>query len=213
MKKVAIVISGCGVKDGAEIHECIMAMLAVELAGAQYRIFAPDINQTKVVNHLTGQTTSETRNVLVESARIARGEISPLSEYNANDFDALLIPGGFGAVLNLSNFAIKGEDMEVNKDVEMAIRSAYQAGKIIGAMCIAPVVVAKVLGLGTLTIGNDKGVAAAINSFGAVHVDTLKNNVAVDKQNRIFTTPCYMLDSSLKDIFEGAKNLVEEMLK
>lgn len=213
MKKFAIVISGCGVQDGAEIHESVMAMLAVDLAGDTYQLFAPNMQQAQVTNHLTGQKMDETRNVLVEAARIARGDIKPLCEYNATNYDAILFPGGFGAALNLSDFAITGAKMTVNKEVETAVSETFRAKKVIGAMCIAPVVIAKIIGKGDLTIGNDKGVADAIRSFGANHIDTPKGNVTTDTANKIFTTPCYMLNSSIKDIFEGAKNLVAEMKK
>lgn len=213
MKKFAIVLSGCGVQDGAEIHESVMAMLAVDMAGATYQLFAPNINQTRVINHLSGQPTSETRNVLVESARIARGNIKPLNEYNPSEFDAILFPGGFGAALNLSTFATEGANMSVNPDVEKAVKATHSAGKAIGAMCIAPVVIAKILGKVDVTIGNDSGVAAAISEFGSKHTNTHKGEVVEDVENKVFTTPCYMLDSSIKDIFEGATNLVQQILK
>lgn len=212
MKKFAIVFSGCGVQDGAEIHESVMAMLAVDMAGCSYQLFAPDIDQLRVVNHLTGQATNEKRNVLVESARIARGNIKPLSEYRAADYDALLFPGGFGAALNLSTYGRDGQDMKVNPDVECAVKEAYNQKKVIGAMCIAPVTIAKILGKGTLTIGSDKGTAADIESFGAKHQNSGKGEVVVDVNNKIFTTPCYMLNSTIKDIFEGATNLVQQMV-
>lgn len=213
MKKFAIVISGCGVQDGAEIHESVMAMLAVDMAGCSYQLFAPDMDQLKVVNHLTGKQTNENRNVLVESARIARGNIKPLSEYRASDYDALLFPGGFGAALNLSTYGRDGENMTVNTDVERAIRETYKQKKVIGAMCIAPVVLAKILGKGTLTIGTDRGTAASIESFGAKHQSTGKGEVVADINNRLFTTPCYMLNSTIKDIYEGATNLVQQMVQ
>jgi len=212
MKKFAIVISGCGVQDGAEIHESVMAMLAVDMAGCTYQLFAPDVDQLKVVNHLTGKQTNENRNVLVESARIARGNIKPLSEYRAADYDALLFPGGFGAALNLSTYGRDGETMTVNTDVERAVKEAYIQKKVIGAMCIAPVVLAKILGRGTLTIGTDRGTAASIESFGAKHQSTGKGEVVADINNRLFTTPCYMLNSTIKDIYEGATNLVRQMV-
>lgn len=213
MKKFAIVISGCGVQDGAEIHESVMAMLAVDMAGCSYQLFAPDMDQLKVVNHLTGKQTNENRNVLVESARIARGNIKPLSEYRASDYDALLFPGGFGAALNLSTYGRDGENMTVNTDVEHAVKETYNQKKVIGAMCIAPVVLAKILGKGTLTIGTDRGTAASIESFGAKHQSTDKGEVVADINNRLFTTPCYMLNSTIKDIYEGATNLVQQMVQ
>lgn len=213
MKKFAIVISGCGVQDGAEIHESVMAMLAVDMAGCFYQLFAPDMLQLRVVNHLTGREVDEKRNVLVESARIARGNIKPLSEYRAADYDALLFPGGFGAALNLSTYGRDGASMKVNSEVERAVKDAYSQKKVIGAMCIAPVVVAKILGKGMLTIGSDRGTAADIENFGAKHQSSGKGEVSIDLENKIFTTPCYMLSSSIKDIFVGATNLVNEMVR
>ncbi|WP_320054014.1 isoprenoid biosynthesis glyoxalase ElbB [uncultured Acetobacteroides sp.] len=212
MKKFAIVLSGCGVQDGAEIHESIMAMLAVDMAGCSYQLFAPDVEQFRVVNHLTGEKVSEKRNVLVESARIARGNIKPLGEYRAADYDALLFPGGFGAALNLSTYGSDGQRMKVNPEVERAVKKAYDQKKMIGAMCIAPVAIAKILGKGVLTIGSDRGTAADIESFGAKHENSGKGEVVVDANNRLFTTPCYMLNSTIKDIFEGATNLVAQMV-
>lgn len=213
MKKFAIVISGCGVQDGTEIHEAVMAMLAVDMAGGTYQLFAPDIEQTRVVNHLTGKPTDEKRNVLVESARIARGNIKPLQSYSPESFDALIFPGGFGAALNLSTFATEGEKMSVNPEVERAVKSTHSAGKPIGAMCIAPVVVAKILGSVNVTIGDDSGVASAICSFGSSHTNAGKGEVVADLENKVFTTPCYMLDSAISDIFEGATKLISRIMQ
>lgn len=212
MKKFAIILSGCGVQDGAEIHESVMAMLAVELAGAKFQLFAPNINQSRVVNHLDGSLMDETRNVLIESARIARGAIKPLADYQQQDFDAILFPGGFGVAINLSSFANDGNDMTVLQEVKRAVQTTYAAGKPIGAMCIAPVVIAKILKIGEITIGNDTETAKAINHFGARHVNADKGEVIADDKHRIYTTPCYMLESKLTDIFVGAQNLVNRMV-
>lgn len=212
MKKFAIILSGCGVQDGAEIHESVMAMLAVELAGAKFQLFAPNINQSRVVNHLDGSLMNETRNVLIESARIARGAIKPLADYQQQDFDAILFPGGFGVAINLSSFANDGNDMTVLQEVKRAVQTTYAAGKPIGAMCIAPVVIAKILKIGEITIGNDTETAKAINHFGARHVNADKGEVIADDKHRIYTTPCYMLESKLTDIFVGAQNLVNIMV-
>jgi Uncharacterized protein involved in an early stage of isoprenoid biosynthesis len=212
MKKFAIILSGCGVQDGAEIHESVMAMLAVELAGAKFQLFAPNINQSRVVNHLDGSLMDETRNVLIESARIARGAIKPLADYQQQDFDAILFPGGFGVAINLSSFANDGNDMTVLQEIKRAVQTTYAAGKPIGAMCIAPVVIAKILKIGEITIGNDTETAKAINHFGARHVNADKGEVIADDKHRIYTTPCYMLESKLTDIFVGAQNLVNRMV-
>lgn len=213
MKKFAVVLAGCGVYDGAEIHEATLALLAIKTQGGDYQCFAPDIPQHHVVNHLTGQEMPEQRNVLVESARIARGNIKPLSAFKADDFDVLLFPGGFGAAKNLSTVAFDGPNAKVNKEVESAIKAMHRLGKPIGAMCISPVFVAKVLQSVKVTIGQDEGTAAAVKAIGAEHVKTGHGEVVIDEANKVYTTPCYMLDASIADIWEGAQNLVKSLLK
>ena len=213
MKKFAIVLSGCGVFDGSEIHEATLSMYAIKKQGADYDVFAPDVDQYHVINHITGHQMEETRNVLVESARIARGQIQPLNAFNPSDYDALLFPGGFGAAKNLSTFAFDGSDCSVNGDVEKAITGMHQAGKPIGALCIAPVLLARVLGKGELTIGQDKGTADAILSMGATHKETGHGEVVFDKENKLFTTPCYMLNANIAQIGDGAENLVKAMME
>ncbi len=212
MKKFAVVLSGCGVYDGAEIHEATLSMYAIAKQGAIYEVFAPDIPQHHVVNHITGQEMQETRNVLVESARIARGQIKPLNEFRPADFDVLLFPGGFGAAKNLSSFAFDGPDCTVNPDVEAAIKGMHQAGKPIGALCISPVLLARILGEVTLTIGTDQGTADAVTKLGATHKGTDHGQVIVDEKNNLFTTPCYMLDANIAQIGDGAENIVKEIL-
>ena len=213
MKKFAVILSGSGVYDGSEIHEATLTMLAIMKNGASYEIFAPDINQHHVINHLTGSEMNETRNVLVESARIARGKIKNLQEYNPQNFDALIMPGGFGAAKNLSNFAFKGADCSVNQDVENAIVSTYKAGKPIGALCIAPVILAKVIEKAKITIGSEEGPAIAVEQMGATHQNTTHGEVVYDTVNNLFTTPCYMLDANILQIDEGANNVVKAMLE
>lgn len=212
MKKFAVILSGCGVYDGAEIHEATLSLYAIVKQGASYEMFAPDIPQHHVINHLTGKEMAETRNVLVESARIARGRIKPLAEFNPSHFDALLLPGGFGAAKNLSSFAFDGPDCTVNPDVEKALRGMHQAGKPIGALCIAPVLLAKVLGNVKLTIGRDSGTAQAVGKLGAKHETTTHGQVVIDEKNKVFTTPCYMLDANIAQIGEGAENIVREII-
>lgn len=212
-KKFAVILSGSGVFDGSEIHEATMTLYAIALQGATYQAFAPNIEQYHVINHLTGEVMSESRNVLVEAARIARGAIIPLNEYNPNEFDALIIPGGYGVAKNLSNFAFKGAGCAVNPEVETAIRNTHKLKKPIGALCIAPVVLAKLFGNVTITIGQDKGTTEAIESMGAKHQVTGHGEVAIDRDNLLFTTPCYMIDSTIVDIANGANAIVREMLK
>ena len=213
MKRFAVVLSGNGVFDGSEIHEAVMTLLAIDNNKSEYQVFAPDIEQHHVLNHLTGEEMNEKRNVLIESARIARGNAKALSEYDVKDFDALILPGGFGAAKNLSTFAFDGANCSVNPAVENAILSTHQAGKPIGALCIAPVILAKVLGNVKLTIGQDQGTADAIETMGGKHFKTQAREITIDHDNKIVTNPCYMLDSSIADIQEGAKNVVEAMLE
>lgn len=212
--RVGVVLAGCGVYDGAEIHEAVCTLLAISRAGAEALCYAPDIDQAHVVNHLTGQETAETRNVLVEAARIARGKIQPLSAFSAEAVDALIFPGGFGAAKNLCDFAFKGPDCTVNPDVTAAVAVMRAAGKPIGALCIAPAILAKLLGQQAveLTIGNDTETAAALEKLGARHRVTAAGEVVVDEALKIVTSPCYMLESSLAEIAEGAENTVKALI-
>ncbi|MCD4789024.1 MAG: isoprenoid biosynthesis glyoxalase ElbB [Bacteroidales bacterium] len=213
MKKFAVVLSGCGVFDGAEIHEATLTMLAIKKQGAEYEIFAPDIPQHHVVNHITGEEMKEIRNVLVESARIARGNIKDLKEYNPSDFDALIFPGGFGAAKNLCDFAFKGPDCTINDDVVNAIQKTAEQHKPIGALCISPVIMAKIFGDVEVTIGQDAGTAEAIEKMGATHKQTDHGEVIADEKNLVFTTPCYMLDANILQIAKGASNIVKAMME
>jgi len=212
-KKIAVVLSGCGVYDGSEIHEATLTLLAIKKLGADYEIFAPDIDQHHVINHVTGKEMNEKRNVLVESARIARGKIKDLSDFKASAFDGIIFPGGFGAAKNLSNYAFKGSHSIVNTEVKKAITNMASAHKPIGALCIAPVLLANVLGNVTLTIGQDNNTEKDLTKMGATHINTQPCEVVVDNKNKIVTTPCYMLESSIVQIAESAENVVKEMIK
>ncbi len=212
-KKIAVVLSGCGHQDGAEIHEATLTLWAIHKHGAEFHCFAPDTMQHHVLNHITGQEMDEQRNVLIESARIARGKVTDISQFDAGDFDGLIFPGGVGAAKNLCTYAIDGPDCTVNPDVERAIREMHEAGKPIGALCIAPVIVAKVLGRIEVTIGSDDNTAANIEQMGATHVPTGHGEITVDRKNRVVTTPCYMLDARVDQIGEGAENLVKAVLE
>jgi enhancing lycopene biosynthesis protein 2 len=211
-KKFAVILAGCGNKDGAEIHESVMTLYAIAKAGSDYEVFAPDINQHHVINHFTGQPTSETRNVLVESARIARGKIRPLSEFKTSEFDILMFAGGFGVAKNLCTYAFDGADCKVNPEVEKAVVDMYSAGKPIGALCISPVILAKVLPDTTITMGQDPSAIENVKAMGASHKPTNAGEVVIDKKNKIVTSPCYMLDSSVVDIADGAINTVNALL-
>ncbi len=213
MKKFAVILAGCGVYDGAEIHESVLTLLAIEKNGASYQCFAPDISQYHVINHLTGKEMPETRNVLVESARISRGAIKPLQTFIASDFDALILPGGFGCAKNLCTWAIEGDSCTVDSDMEKAIKSMADAGKPVGAMCIAPVILAKIFKGSLLTTGKDPASAGFIERMGNKFVLTSHGAVVVDKNRNLYTTPCYMLDSTITQIAEGTENIVKAMIQ
>lgn len=199
--------------DGSEIQESVLTLLAIRKAGASYQCFAPDSPQHHVSNHLTQEMVQEERNVLVESARIARGQILPLSEYNAAAFDALVLPGGFGAAANLSDFIDNGDRCSVQADVENAVKATHAAGKPIGALCIAPVVLGRLLPGVELTIGNDAAVNAALRNMGASPVDAGPTDIVIDAEQKVVTSPCYMYDSSIDQIAEGAERAVGALIK
>lgn len=212
-KTAAIILSGCGVYDGSEIHEAVITLLNLQRRNVRVRFFAPDIAQNGTVNHLDG-TPQQARNVLAESARIARGDIAPLSEFSADDFDMLLFPGGFGAAKNLSDFAAKGADMSVLPQVDSAVKSMLAAGKPLGFLCIAPVIAAKSVGGGVkLTIGNDAQTAAAVEKLGAKHVECPADGFVADKEKNVFSTPAYMLANNTVAIDAGVGAMVGAMLE
>ncbi|VBB69340.1 Sigma cross-reacting protein 27A [invertebrate metagenome] len=211
--RFAVVLSGCGVFDGSEIHEAVLVLLAIDRQGGTYQCFAPDIPQVHVINHLSGQEISESRNVLVESARIARGNIKDLRAYKVTDYDGLIFPGGFGAAKNLSTVAFDGATCKINTEVERAIRETRAAGKPIGALCIAPTLIAKVLGAVEVTIGQDPDCTVMVEKMGAHHQDTSHGEVCTDPETRVVTTPCYMLESTISQIATGAENIVQTMIE
>jgi len=210
---IAVVLSGCGVYDGAEIHESVMTLLALKRQGAAYQCFAPDIEQHHVVNHITGEEMAEKRNVLVESSRIARGDIKSLKEFKADDFDAVIFPGGFGAAKNLSSFAFEGPECTVDAEVSRTVKDMMASNKPIGALCIAPAIMAKVMEGPELTIGSDADTVSALETMGAAHKLTDHGEVVVDEKNKLVTTPCYMLDANIEQIADGASNAVKAVLK
>ncbi len=217
MAKVGVILSGCGVYDGSEIHETVITLLALDRAGAEVVIMAPDIEQ-EVVNHLTGETVEGARrNVLEESARIARGNISDIAKIKAKDLDALFLPGGFGAAKNLCNFAVKGPDCEVHPEVARLIREIVSAKKPLAAVCIAPALVAKILGddklSPQLTIGTDEGTAGAVAKMGANHISCPVKGFVIDKKNRIITSPAYMLAGRISEAAEGIEKTVQALMK
>lgn len=213
MTKVAVILSGCGVFDGAEIHESVLTLWALEQEGAEYQCFAPDIDQAHVINHLTGDEMPEKRNVLVESARIARGNIKSLTEAKADDFDALILPGGFGAAKNLCDFAFKGADCNVNDQVLTFCKAMAEAKKPIGFICIAPAMIPHVYGEGAkATIGTDAETAAAIEKMGGQHVSCPVDEFVIDEERRVVSTPAYMLAGSISEAASGITKLVQQVV-
>lgn len=213
MKKIAVILSGCGVFDGAEIHESVLTLLALEQNGLDYQCFAPDIKQMHVINHLTGDVSEgESRNVLVEAARIARGNIKDLAEAKESDFDAAVLPGGFGAAKNLCDFAVKGSDCTVNPELERFIKAVATAKKPVGFICISPAMIPRLYGQGSkLTIGNDKDTAEAIEAMGGVHMACPVEDIVYDEERNLISTPAYMLAGSVSEAASGINKLIAKL--
>ncbi|MGD8835899.1 MAG: isoprenoid biosynthesis glyoxalase ElbB [Desulfobacteraceae bacterium] len=213
-KRVGVILSGCGVFDGTEIHEAVLTLYFLELADAAYVCAAPNMDQLHVLNHLNQEQMAETRNVLVESARIARGDIIDLKALDADEIDALILPGGFGAAKNLSDFAVSGPDATVHPEVQRILEQMLAKEKPIGAVCIAPATVTRALApyRPEVTIGKDHGTAAAIETMGGHHHICEVDNFVVDTQNKIVSTPAYMLGPGITDIAKGIEKLVNAVL-
>ncbi len=215
-KKIGVVLSGCGVYDGAEIHESVITLLALDRHGAEAVICAPNTPQMHVVNHLTGETVEgETRNVLVESARIARGAIRDVTDVRTDELDGLILPGGFGAAKNLCTFAVDGPQCEVDEGVAALVRAVHEQDKPIAAVCIAPALIARVLGEEgpELTIGTDPDTAAGLGKLGAAHVECPVSEFVVDRKNKLITSPAYMLAERISEAAEGIERTVAELMK
>ncbi|QUM90485.1 isoprenoid biosynthesis glyoxalase ElbB [Moritella sp. 36] len=213
MTKLAVILSGTGVYDGSEINEAVLTLLSIEESGSTYQCFAPDMEQMHVVNHLTGEVmVNESRNVLVESARITRGDVKPITELNAIDFDGLIVVGGFGAAKNLSDFAIKGAEFSAINEFIKVATDFKNAQKVVGYMCIAPMLLTAVYDDITLTIGNDADTAKTLEGLGAKHEVKDVTSVSIDIENRVVTTPAYMLANSLLEARVGIKNLVDSVV-
>ena len=217
MPKVGVVLSGCGVNDGAEIHESVITMLFLDRAGAEMVLMAPNIDQLHVINHATGkEIEGESRNVLVESARIARGEIKDIVDVTSEDIDALIFPGGFGVVKNLCDYAMAGADCSVNPDVFRLVSEVHSAEKPIGVICISPAMMGKVMEkMGekvSLTIGNDEQTANDLITMGAKHVTCPVQEIVVDKDKKVVSTPAYMLAGRISEAADGIEKLVKEVI-
>ncbi|XP_029315600.1 glutamine amidotransferase-like class 1 domain-containing protein 3A, mitochondrial [Cottoperca gobio] len=220
-KRVAVVLAGCGVYDGSEIHEASAVLVHLSRGGASVNMFAPNIEQMHVVNHLKGEPSEEKRNVLVESARLARGNIQDLSKLSVKDHDAIIFPGGFGAAKNLSTWAVKGKDCSVNDEVKAVLQAFHGEGKPIGLCCISPVLAAKVFPGCEVTVGIEKDekypdttdTAAAINQLGCKHVSKSVSESHVDEKNKLITTSAFMCNAPIHEIFDGIGAMVQDVLK
>ncbi|XP_077200067.1 glutamine amidotransferase-like class 1 domain-containing protein 3, mitochondrial [Paroedura picta] len=221
-KRVALILAGCGVFDGSEVHEASAVLVHLSRAGAEVRIFAPNIEQRDVVDHLKGSPSEEKRNVLVESARLARGNIQDLAELKVGEFDAVLFPGGFGVAKNLCSWAVDGKACSVNELVKSTLEAFHGAKKPIGLCCISPVLAAKVFPGCEVTVGHDKNVdgrfpdfetASAIEELGCKHICKGVSEAHVDSSNRIVTTCAFMCKAPLHEIFDGIGKMVGEVMR
>ncbi len=215
--KIGILLHGCGVFDGSEIHESVLTLLFLEKAGVESVCISINKPQLHVVDHITGHVAEGVkRNIMEESARIARGKIRDLKTVSVDEIDGLIIPGGFGVAKNLCDFVVKGENCSVEPEVENFLKELHSKRKPIGAICIAPALVAKIFGKDIkprLTIGNDQSTADKINKMGAEHIECPVNNFVVDEKYKIVTTPAYMLGPGIKDIAEGIEGLVKAVVE
>ena len=213
MSKIGVVLSGCGVNDGSEIHEAVITMLELDKAGVEMVLMAPNIDQLHVINHATGDEMDESRNVLIESARIARGNIEDIAVITSDNIDGLIFPGGFGVAKNLSDYAMAGSDCSINPDVLRLSKQVHDDGKPIGAICISPAVIARVLAGDTeLTIGYDEQTASDIDRMGAKHMLCPVDEIIIDKEKKVVSTPAYMEAKSIKEAASGIEKLVSEIL-
>ena len=212
-KQVAVILSGCGIHDGSEIHETVLTLLRLDQRGIGYRCFAPDSDQRHVIDHLTGEEAEgETRNMLVESARLAGGAIDSLEALDPDAFDGVIVPGGFGITKNLSDFAVAGAEMTILPLLRDKLVPFHEAGKPIGLMCFAPVLVPRLLGGAIpVTVGQNASVAGAISSMGGLHKSCAVDEVVVDREHRVVTTPAYMLGERISEVAQGIFKLVDKL--
>lgn len=215
--RVGVILSGCGFKDGSEIQEAVSILIALDRRGAAVICMAPNLWQSEAYNHFTNEKEAHSRNILHESARIARGNIVDLARVKSADLDAMIFPGGYGAAKNLCDFAARGDQCRVLEDVQRLLLEMHKAGKPIGLACIAPVIAAAVFGAAglspQLTIGTDAGTAGAINAMGGEHHPAGPADIHIDEKNRLVTTPCYMNDVGPWIVYQGADKMVEAVLK
>ncbi|MFO0320775.1 MAG: isoprenoid biosynthesis glyoxalase ElbB, partial [Neisseriaceae bacterium] len=203
MKNIAVILAGCGRLDGSEVHESVLTLLSIKQLGANYQCFSLDENQDHVSNHLTNQNEpSSHRNMMVESARIARGDIKPVTELNVEDYDGLIIPGGNGTAFNLFNFAIQEESFTIKPIIRDICRQFTSNRKPVGYICIAPVMIPKIYQEKVnMTVGDDKEIAKLIEKLGAIHHNCAVEDICVDEKYKIVTTPAYMLAQNIVEAY------------
>jgi enhancing lycopene biosynthesis protein 2 len=215
-RKIGVVLSGCGVYDGSEVHEAVITLLAIDRRGADAVACAPDVMQMHVVDHVTLEIQAgAVRNVLAESARIARGCIRDVAHVTAGELDGLVLPGGYGAAKNLSDFVANGRACTVHPEVARLVREVHAQRKPIAALCIAPTVIARLLGSErpVLTIGDDLETAADLEAMGARHVAAGATEIVVDRDARVVTTPAYMRAKRISEAAEGIEKAVDALLR
>ncbi|MBV1884375.1 MAG: isoprenoid biosynthesis glyoxalase ElbB [Pseudomonadales bacterium] len=213
MAKIALILSGCGVYDGSEIYETTLTLLALDRLGAEVQCMAPNVEQANVINHLTGNEMTHSRNVLVESARLARGEIIDLGEANPENYDGVIVPGGFGVAKNLSDYALAGARMKISEKVVNFVTAIHRAKKPVGLICIAPTLAPKLFEGGVrCTVGDDKLTATAINTMGGIHENCTADEIVVDEKRLVVSTPAYMIGERISEVAEGIEKLVDEVL-
>lgn len=224
MKKIAVILSGCGVYDGSEIHEAVLTLLEIKRQGADYSCFAPDKDQLHTIDHTNGEEMQPNRNILVESARIARGDIRPLTELEVTEFDGLMLPGGFGAAKNLTTWGVSGPDGEIDAEVKRVLNDAVSGAVPVALICMSPVIMAKALE-GTeisakLTVGNTTddspyeidAISQGMESIGATAKMCGTTETIIDHEHKIVTSPAYMMDVDIVQVAEGIANTVKELL-
>lgn len=213
MKKIAFILSGCGGMDGSEIHETMYSFLAAKQLGFEYECFAEDKNQIFVKNHLNGKIVEEYRNILVESSRLTKNEVKNINDLDADEFDVLFFPGGIGSVINISTYYLDNTGYIVSEKVQEIIMKFYKKSKAICAICIAPMILVKILKNIKLTIGNDKKIAKIIEDNSNFHIETTSGNICIDEKNKIFSSPCFMLTKNILDIYNEVYKILSEVKK
>lgn len=218
MKKIAVVLAGCGVKDGSEIHEAVATLLAIKRNNAEYICFAPNKEQYQVIDHIKNSNVkNENRNMMIESARIARGEIKDLNKYNPEDFDALVFPGGLGVAKNLFTYAVDGVDCKIDPLVEKKILDTREKDKPIGAICISPLLIARALRDSNLkpkvTVGNQEELMESVKAMGAIPIEKKVDEIYYDEVNKIVSTPAYTIGKDIAEVASGIEKLVKKVIE